>query len=68
MLNEKTSKIEDLKNQLAEQNSKNADFENLAAALKNEILNVSEKIDSVQISISEITKRSSGGLVGLLKK
>ena len=68
LLNEKTSKIEDLENQLAEQNSKNADFENLAAALKNEILNVSEKIDSIQLSISEITKRSSGGLAGLLKK
>ena len=68
LLHEKISNIEDLKNQLAEQNSKNADFENLAAALKNEILNVSEKIDSVQISISEITKRSSGGLAGLLKK
>ena len=68
LLNEKISKIEDLENQLAEQNSKNADFENLAAALKNEILNVSEKIDNVQLSISEITKRSSGGLAGLLKK
>ena len=68
LLNEKTSKIENLKNQLAEQNSKNADFENLAAMLKNEILNVSEKIDNVQLSISEITKRSSGGLAGLLKK
>ena len=68
LLNKKTSKIEDLENQLAKQNSKNADFENLAAALKTEILNISEKIDSVQISISEITKRSSGGLAGLLKK
>ena len=62
------SKITDLENQLAEQNSKNADFENLAAALKTEILNISEKIDSVHISISEITIRSSGGLAGLLKK
>ena len=68
LLNEELSKVEDLKNQLTEQNSKNADFENLAAMLKNEILNVSEKIDSVQLSISEITKRSSGGLAGLLKK
>lgn len=68
LLNEKTSKIEDLENQLAEQNSKNADFENLAAALKTEILNVSEKVDSIQLSISEITKKSSGGLAGLLKK
>ena len=68
LLNEKTYIIEDLENQLAEQNTKNADFENLAAMLKNEILNVSEKIDNVQISISEITKRSSSGLAGLLKK
>ena len=67
-INDMTSKITGLENQLAEQNSKNADFENLAAALKNEILNISEKIDSVQISISETTKRSSGGLAGLLKK
>ena len=68
LLNEKNTNIEDLENQLAEQNSKNADFENLAAALKNEILNISDKIDSIQFSISEITKKSSGGLAGLLKK
>ena len=62
------SEIEKLQSQLAEQNLKKSDFDNFAEMLKIEILKISDKIDDVQNSISEITKKNSNGIIGLLKK
>lgn len=51
-----------------EQNFKKSDFDNLADILKNKILKISEKIDDVQNSIFENTKKSGSSIIGLLKK
>ena len=67
-LDDKNSEIEKLQSQLMEQNFKKSDFDNLADILKNEILKISEKIDDVQNSIFENTKKSGSSIIGLLKK
>ncbi len=67
-LDNQNSEIEKLQSQLAEQNFKKSDFDNFTDILKSEILKISDKIDDMQNSISEITKKNSNGIIGLLKK
>ncbi|MBD5528759.1 MAG: hypothetical protein HDR02_10215 [Lachnospiraceae bacterium] len=67
-LDDKNSEIEKLQGQLAERDLKKSDFDNFIDILKIEILKISDKIDNVQNSISETTKKNSNGIIGLLKK
>ena len=67
-LDDKNSEIEKLQSQLIEQILKKSDFDNLADTLKNEFLIISNKIDDVQNSIFENTKKSGSSIIGLLKK
>ncbi|MDE6709453.1 MAG: hypothetical protein K2J76_03065 [Oscillospiraceae bacterium] len=67
-LDSKNLEIEKLQSQLAKRDLKKSDFDNLADMLKSEILKISDKIDDVQNSISEITTKNSNGIIRLLKK
>lgn len=67
-LDDKNSEIEKLQSQLAERDFKKSDFNNLTDILKNEILKISDKIDDVQNSIFENTKKGGSSIIGLLKK
>ena len=67
-LDDKNSEIEKLQGQLAEGDLKKSNFDNFADLLKNEILKISDKIDDVQNSIFENTKKGGSSIIGLLKK
>ncbi|MDE5576466.1 MAG: hypothetical protein K2J11_03655, partial [Oscillospiraceae bacterium] len=66
-LDDKNLEIKKLQSQLTKRDLKKSNFDNLADMLKSEILKISDKIDDVQNSISEITKKNSNGIIGLLK-
>ena len=57
-----------MQSQLTEQSLKKSDFDNFAEMLKSEIIKISDKIDDVQNSIFENTKKGGGSIIGLLKK
>ena len=67
-LDDKNSEIKKLQCQLTEKNLKNSDFDIFTDILKSEILKISDKIDDVQNSIFENTKKNGSGIIGLLKK
>ena len=61
------AKNEKLQSQLAERDLNKSDFDNFIDILKIEILKISDKIDNVQNSISETTKKNSNGIIDCLK-
>ena len=67
-LADEITKNEKLQSQLTKQDLKKSDFDNLADMLKSEILKISDKIDNVQNSILENTKKGGSSIIGLLKK
>ena len=68
LLKDEITKNEKLQSQLTEQDLKKFDFDNIADMLKNEFLIISDKIDDVQNSIFENTKKSGSSIIGPLKK